>query len=84
VDNDAPQRVEGLTGTVSRGPFGTGSKSEREAIWLETDGARFVLRRKDGPTFNDRSLEKFIGKRIRCDGFIVGYSLLAEGIEILP
>jgi len=83
-DNDAPQRVEGLTGEVSRGPFGTGSKSEREAVWLETGGRRLVLRRKDGPTFDDRALEKYIGKRVKCDGFIVGYSLLAERIEIMP
>jgi hypothetical protein len=24
-----------------------------------------------------------VGKRVRCDGFIVGYSLLAERIEVL-
>ena len=34
--SDGPQRVDGLTGAVVRGPFGTGSKSEREAVWLET------------------------------------------------
>jgi hypothetical protein len=82
--NDEPQRVDGLTGAVVRGPFGTGSKSEREAIWLETADRRFVLRRKDGPTFDDRALEKYVGKRVKCDGFIVGYTLLAERIEILP
>jgi hypothetical protein len=30
--------VDGLAGTVVRGSFGKGSKSEREAIWLEADG----------------------------------------------
>jgi hypothetical protein len=82
--NDSPQRVEGVTGTVVRGPFGTGSKSEREAVWLESAIGRFVLRRKDGPTFADRALEKYVGKRVECDGFIVGYTLLAERIAILP
>jgi len=82
--NDGPQRVDGLTGAVVRGPFGAGSKSEREAVWLETADRRLVLRRKDGPTFDDRALEKYVGKRVKCDGFIVGYSLLAERIEILP
>jgi hypothetical protein len=82
--NDSPQRIAGLTGTVVRGPFGTGSKSEREAVWLETAEGRFVLRRKEGPTFDDRALEKYVGKRVKCDGFIVGYMLLAERIEILP
>lgn len=84
-NNDGkPQRVNDLTGAVVRGAFGTGSKSEREAVWLETADRRFVLRRKDGPTFDDRMLDKYVGKRVKCDGFIVGYSLLAERIEVLP
>ena len=82
--NDGPQRIDGLTGAVVRGHFGSGSKSEREAVWLETAKGRFVLRRKEGPTFDDRALEKYVGKRVKCDGFIVGYTLLAERIEILP
>ncbi len=79
----APLRVDGLTGDVVRGPLGTGSKSERDAVWLETTDRRFVLRRKDGPTFGDRALEKYVGKRVKCDGFIVGYMVLAERIEVL-
>ena len=82
--DDSPKRVDNLTGTVVRGRFGTGSKSEREAIWLETDGRRLVLRRKDGPSFGDDTLEKYLGKRVTCDGFTVGYTLLAEQIKILP
>jgi hypothetical protein len=67
-----------------RGPFGTGTKSEREAIWLETADRRLVLRRKSGPTFDDHALSKYVGKRVRCNGFIVGHTLLAERIEVLP
>ena len=78
------QKVDGLAGKVVRGPFGAGSKSERQAIWLETAQGRFVLRRKDGPTFGDKALEKYVGKRVTCDGFIVDYMLLAERIEISP
>jgi hypothetical protein len=81
--NDGPKRIDGLTGTVVRGPFGTGSKSEREAVWLETAEGRFVLRRKEGPTYDDRVLNKYVGKRVKCDGFIVDYMLLAERIKIL-
>ena len=76
------QKVAGLSGEVVRAPFGAGSKSERQAIWLETARGRFVLRRKDGPTFGDKALEKYVGKRVTCDGFIVEYMLLAERIEI--
>lgn len=79
-DPSKPRRIAGLTGLVTRGPFGTGSKSERDAIWLETDEGRFVLRRKDGPAFGDRSLDGFVGQRVRCDGFILGYTVLAEQV----
>jgi hypothetical protein len=83
-DETRPQRVDGLTGAVVRAPFGTGSKSAREAVWLEaTDGRRLVLRRKEGPTFDDRRLDAYVGKRVRCDGFVVGYMLLADRIEVL-
>jgi hypothetical protein len=83
ADGDAsPKRVEGLTGAVVRAPFGTGSKSERQAVWLETAEGRYVLRRKEGPTYDDAALEKYVGKRVRCDGFVVGYTLLAERIQI--
>lgn len=76
--------MDGLSGTVESGPFGTGSKSEREAIWLRTAHERLVLRRKDGPSYGDTALEPYVGKRVRCDGFIVGYLLLAERIDVVP
>jgi len=81
--DDSPLRVSGLVGAVARGAFGTGSKSERTAIWLATPDRRLVLRRKGGPTFDDRTLETYVGKRVKCDGFIVGYTLLAERIEVI-
>lgn len=83
-DNNRPQKIEGLTGDVVRGPFGVGSKSARAAVWLEAADRRLVLRRKAGPAYDDRELDKYVGKRVKCDGFIVGYLLLVERIEIIP
>lgn len=83
-EDDSPRKVQGLIGIVERGPFGTGSKSEREAVWIKTADERLVLRRKGGPSYGDRKLERYVGKRVKCDGFIVGYTLLAEQIESLP
>jgi hypothetical protein len=83
ADDSSPRRVEGLTGAVVRGPFGTGSKSERQAVWLETGEGRYVLRRKEGPTYDDAALDRFVGKRVSCDGFVVGYTLLAERIQVV-
>ena len=78
-----PERVEGLTGDVVSAPFGTGSKSERMAIWLQAPGRRLVLRRKEGPAFSDPTLEKYVGKRVECDGFVLDYTLLADRIKVL-
>ena len=82
-DDSRPRRVDALTGNVVRAPFGAGSKSARDAIWLETPERRFVLRRKEGPTFDDKALVVYVGKRVACSGFVVGYTVLAERIEIL-
>jgi len=59
-------------------------KSARAAIWLETTKGRFVLSHKEGPAFDDRSFDKYLNKRVVCDGFIIEYVMLVERIEILP
>ena len=82
TDDVEPRKVEGISGTVERAPFGAGSKSARDAVWVDTPQGRFVLRRKDGPTFDDKALDRYIGKRVTCSGFIVGYSLLADRIRV--
>lgn len=81
--DNQPRKVDGLIGAVTRGPFGAGSKSARMAIWVETAEGRFVLRRKEGSAFDDQALDKYVGKRIKCDGFVVDYTLLAERIEVV-
>jgi hypothetical protein len=43
-----------------------------------------VLRRKDGPSYGDTALDRYVGQRVRCDGFVVGNLLLAEHIEVVP
>lgn len=83
-EDQSPRSVARLTGKVVAGSLGKGSKSEREAIWIETDEGRFVLRRKDGPSFGDSGLSKYVGKSVECSGFITGYTLLAEKIRVLP
>jgi hypothetical protein len=81
--DNLPRRVELLAGKVEAGRFGEGSKSARDAVWIETDQGRFVLRRKDGPSFGDKELKKYVGKRVECSGFIVGYTFLAEKIMVV-
>lgn len=80
-DDQSPMHVERLAGKVVVGAFGEGSKSARITTWIETDRGRFVLRRKDGPSFGDGTLKKYVGKSVECSGFIVGYTFLAEKIK---
>jgi hypothetical protein len=75
--------VTAVHGRVTRGEYGKGSKSEREAVFLETPEARYVLRRKTGPVFGDTELTRYVGHEIKCDGFVVGTTLLAERIEVV-
>lgn len=82
--NDRPKKVENMTGLVVRASYAAGSKSEQQALWLESKAGRYLLRRKEGPAFGDKSIEKYVGKQVFCDGFLVGNTLLAEKIEILP
>ena len=79
-----PIRVTSLLGHVMQGAYGKGSKSEREAIFIETPEAqRYLLRRKTGPAFGDAELTRYIGHQIKCDGFVIGTTLMAERIELV-
>lgn len=79
----SPIRVSALRGRVTRGEYGKGSKSEREAVFIETAQGTFLLRRKGGPAFADPSLDQLVGHEVECDGFLVETSLLAERIDIV-
>jgi hypothetical protein len=65
-----------FTGTVIKKLFGRGSKSEHEAVYLVTDRGEYVLRRRGGNPFSDPELDKLVGKQIRCEGEVVGYTLI--------
>ena len=77
----APQKVTALHGRVTLGSYGKNSKSEREAFFIETPDARYILRRKTGPVFGDKEMTQYSGHNVKCDGFLVGTTLLAERIE---
>ncbi len=78
-----PIRVSAVHGFVTQGMYGKGSKSEREAVFLETADARYILRRKIGPVFGDTELTQYVGHEVECDGFVIGTTLLAERIGVV-
>lgn len=73
-----------LTGHVVKKLFGTGSKSERQAVVLRTGDGEYVLRRQGGLAYDDPDLEKLVGKRLRCRGTLSGYTFLMTDCTQIP
>ena len=71
-------------GRVVRKPFAVGSKSERDAVMLETDGGTHVLRRVGGNAFADPQLDQLVGHVIECEGELHGYTLLMTSWRDAP
>lgn len=77
----SPKKVTALRGHVSSGPYGTGSKSERKAVFIDTATQRYLLRRTQGPVFGDDELTQYLGHDVECDGHLLGSTLLADSIR---
>jgi hypothetical protein len=83
MSSSPPRRVTALRGQVTRDLYGQGSKSEREAVFIDTADGRYVLRRKTGSVFDDPELMPYVGHLVECDGFLLGTTLLAERIAVV-
>lgn len=79
--DNAARAVQGLRGTVVEAAFARGSKSERNAPFLQTVDQRYLLRRRGGPSYGDATLTRFVGHTVECDGTVTSYLLLVDRIE---
>ena len=70
-----------LTGSVVVKAFAEGSKSEHDAVCLQTTEGTFVLRRVGGNPFNDEVLRELVGKRITSHGKIKGPYFMMNGFK---
>jgi hypothetical protein len=59
-------------GTVTEALVSPGSKSERHAVVLDSEGERYVLRRVGGDPFSDSVIEGLVGKQLRAVGVVHG------------
>ena len=57
-----------LTGVVIEKAFGTGSKSEHTAIFLQTADGDYQLRRMGGNPFSDPELKNLVGEKVVARG----------------
>ncbi len=63
-------------GRVERRRVGRGSKSEHDAVVLATDDdGVYVLRRRGGHAFEDRTLDGLVGKAFEFDGELLDNTL---------
>jgi hypothetical protein len=73
--------VEGL---VTTKPFATGTKSEHQAIYLETPEGELVLRRPGVNPFEiDPTLQALVGDRVRFSGTVRNGTLFVSGWKVL-
>jgi hypothetical protein len=68
-------------GYVTKKPFATGSKSERDAVFLVTGDREFVLGRRGGNPFHDDVLDQLVGKKIRGQGIEHSYKFILSDWE---
>jgi len=76
---------DSFEGHVVKKRVSSGSKSEHEAVMLDTGDEQLVLRRHGGNAFNDDVLDDLVGHRIRGTGQRVGYTLiLRDWVDLDP
>ncbi len=78
-----PSGKTGLTGKVLLQKVAEGSKSEHDAVCLETEGETFVLRRVGGNAFNDPELRSWVGKKVVLQGTMHKPYFMVTAIEAI-
>jgi hypothetical protein len=71
-----------IEGLVIKKPFARGTKSEHEAVCLVSAEGEFVLRRAGGNPFSDPELDELVGKEIRAEGDVVGYTFVMSAWSV--
>ena len=69
-----------IKGTVIKKIFGEGSKSEHEAIYIDTGENSYKLKRAGANPFFDAVLEDVVSKKISATGTMDGYLFIATKI----
>jgi hypothetical protein len=72
-----------LTGKVIIKKFAPGSKSEHDAVFLETEKGCYKLKRPGGNPFRDPELDRLVGKEITARGTINEYLFIIDQFEVI-
>lgn len=75
--------MERLQGVVVSEPWAVGSKSEHEAVQLDTGERRWLLRRVGASPFEDDAFAPLVGQRVVVTGRPHGAVFFAEAWQLL-
>lgn len=70
-----------LTGSVIKKLIAEGSASQREAVLLVVRDKEYILRQNGGNAYLDPVLEELVGKKMKCDGRILGHCFIVTDWE---
>ena len=70
-----------ITGFVVKELYAPGSKSEREAVMICTHEGKFLLQRVGGNAYQDETLERLVGKKIKGTGKKTDVSIILSNWE---
>jgi hypothetical protein len=65
-------------GKVVKRLYGAGSKSEHEAVMLDTGSELYRMRRRGGNPFRDPQLDALVGSTIECEGTLRDHMLIVD------
>ena len=75
--------LQAFSGIVVLRVVNRGSKSEHEAVFLDTGEQSLRLKRASAPPFHDPVLARLAGQRIRCKGQLAnGMLLLTKWVRV--
>jgi hypothetical protein len=73
-----------IEGNVVCDRYAAGSKSDHQAVLLQTPDQRYLLRRLGGNPFYDKDLVNLVGKSIVAEGDIHGQTLVMSSWHESP
>jgi hypothetical protein len=73
-----------MSGTVILSKFSKGSKSDHEAVFLDTGDKKYRLKRRGGNPFFDETLHDLVGKKVELEGKVTKYffEIMGEPTEV--
>jgi hypothetical protein len=72
-----------LEGDLVRRRVGSGSKSERDAVMLETVDRDYIVRRRGENAFADPVLDALVGQHVRLEGTATETTFLVDRVELV-